>query len=406
MHIEKLEATVADNNKQQVVDSVSVLGSDDGRLEAAGGGTNSFLVEEERVVREHAHQHDPISLFLMNGYSTVIVFSFHLISLECIIGILVSVILTVYLYEVTDQQNFDGSRFNWVLLTFAAVTPIATSINLAFSRRESALASLGRIRTNAIQLYAAHASWDWGFQADGTTGRSRSSLDSLKHSDQVLEVLLDIFGDLTRYLTLPTSTRARHKVTAAGQHEAKKILDVSAQLVEDIIAGMGKLCDFCEVLKREGLPAQEAIRMRNWELLILQEIELVRMVKRYRTPQGLRSFGRLFSVFLPPLYAPFYVYTARELNSLGVGIAFACFTSVVLSTLFETVFQMEDPFVPAYGLDGIRVGLELLSNFRPRILQTRKEIFPDAPSFEGDSDVIQLIKSMRGQMLGSRILNE
>ena len=58
--------------------------------------------------------------------------------------------------------------------------------------------------------------------------------------------------------------------------------------------------------------------------------------------QGLRSFGRLFSCFLPPFYAPYYADLARSLNSLGVGITFAVLTSVALTSLFETASQMEE----------------------------------------------------------------
>lgn len=58
--------------------------------------------------------------------------------------------------------------------------------------------------------------------------------------------------------------------------------------------------------------------------------------------QGLRSFGRLFSVCLPPFYAPYYVQLARDLNSLGVGIAFSVVTSIALTALFETVSQLEE----------------------------------------------------------------
>ena len=101
--------------------------------------------------------------------------------------------------------------------------------------------------------------------------------------------------------------------------------------------------------------------------MLLEEVENLRMIKRYRTrtfllvrkrrkfvcfshpschltltAQGLRSFGRLFSVCLPPFYAPYYAQLANELNSIGVAIAFACLTAIALTSLFETVSQMEE----------------------------------------------------------------
>ena len=61
----------------------------------------------------------------------------------------------------------------------------------------------------------------------------------------------------------------------------------------------------------------------------------------YRTPQGLRSFGRLFSMLLPPFYAPYYAQLAHDVNSLGIAITFAIFTALALTSLFETISQME-----------------------------------------------------------------
>ena len=64
-------------------------------------------------------------------------------------------------------------------------------------------------------------------------------------------------------------------------------------------------------------------------------------MKQYRTPQALRSFARLFSVFLPPFYAPYYGQLAYDLNSLPMAIIFACVTSIALTSLFESIYQME-----------------------------------------------------------------
>ena len=64
-------------------------------------------------------------------------------------------------------------------------------------------------------------------------------------------------------------------------------------------------------------------------------------MKNYRTPQALRSFARLFSVFLPPFYAPYFAQLAYDLNSLPMGITFAIVTSIALTSLFESIYQME-----------------------------------------------------------------
>ena len=116
------------------------------------------------------------------------------------------------------------------------------------------------------------------------------------------------------------------------------------------------------------------------------------MIKRYRTPQALRSFARLFSVFLPPFYAPFYAQMAKDLNSLGAAITFAVLTSIALTALFESISQMEDPFIGIVSLDGIDLRNELLVEFRQQVLDCRKNFFPDSAPFElGDEPVPEKI---------------
>lgn len=105
------------------------------------------------------------------------------------------------------------------------------------------------------------------------------------------------------------------------------------------------------------------------------------MIKKYRTPQALRSFARLFSFLLPPFYAPYFGQVAIELNSLGVGIAFSILTCIALTSLFESISQMEDPFVGLFVLDGIHVQKELGEDLLAELLECRNAHFPDAPKF-------------------------
>uniref|UniRef100_A0A7S1GSD6 Uncharacterized protein n=1 Tax=Cyclophora tenuis TaxID=216820 RepID=A0A7S1GSD6_CYCTE len=143
---------------------------------------------------------------------------------------------------------------------------------------------------------------------------------------------------------------------------------------------MGRITLYCEVLKREGLPGNEASRMRQWERFTLEALEGLRMVKFYRTPQALRSLCRLFSVFLPPFYAPFYAQLAKDLNSLGTAITFSVMTSLALTALFESLTQMEDPFLSQQSLDGIDVPRETQLIKHELLLLRHKLFFPHAPS--------------------------
>lgn len=160
-----------------------------------------------------------------------------------------------------------------------------------------------------------------------------------------------------------------------------------------------------EVLKGEGLPAQEATRVRMWERSAHEYFEFVRVVKTYRTPQALRSFSRLFSVFLPPLYAPYYSQMAHKLNSLGAALAFATFTSIALTSLFETVSQLEDPFVPGSVLDGIQVRNNVFSDYVKGLTALRSIYFPQADTFVNPYGEGKLPRDSTSPLQG-RILSE
>ena len=213
----------------------------------------------------------------------------------------------------------------------------------------------------------------------------QSTVNWLAHSDQVLEEICGVCTDLTRYLTLPNFTRARHKVTQCGQTEAKYTRNVADKLRQSIVVRFARLSSLCEILKREGIPGNEAARIRQWEQMLLQHTERLFMIKMYRTPQALRSFSRLFSMFLPPFYAPYYVQMAKDLNSIGIAIAFSILTSLALTSLFETVSQMEDPFVKLSVLDGVQVKAQLLDDFEPQLLALRECYFPQVRRFEQSS---------------------
>lgn len=273
---------------------------------------------------------------------------------------------------------------SWVLLTFAVVTPLSTAIGMAFTRRDNGLTQIAEFKATVINLFSVHACWDWcNPSSSKPTGRAASSVDWLDHTDQVLHTLFQISSQLTRLLTLPTAGRARHHVFRSGQRQRDDIEVIARKLRRSILQDMWFLTNKCELLKREGLPPNEATRVRQWERIICQAIEKLLVVKKYRTPQALRTCGRLFTVFLTPLYAPYYGQMAIDLNSLGMAIAFAVVTSLSLTSLFECVSQLEDPF-DRDRLDGINVEAELRDEFLVDLVDIRDYHFPDAPPFEAN----------------------
>jgi hypothetical protein len=86
-------------------------------------------------------------------------------------------------------------------------------------------------------------------------------------------------------------------------------------------------------------------------------------------------------MLLPPLYAPFYGQMASDLNSLGTAICFSILTAIALTSLFETISQIEDPFVGIIALDGIDIYQELQVGFMDIMMAWRKQCFPNAKPF-------------------------
>jgi hypothetical protein len=64
----------------------------------------------------------------------------------------------------------------------------------------------------------------------------------------------------------------------------------------------------------------------------------------YRTPQALRSFGKIFTMLLPPFYASTFAQQAMDIGLLGIGIAMGLMTTLALTALFESIEFLEDPF--------------------------------------------------------------
>ena len=281
-----------------VVVSIDTQPCSDDSIDACNSRLDDQVEEDQYAQEARARanaKHNPGWLFLVNAHSTVVVFACYLISvsyssavialersitnvafslavqLESLVSIALSVTATLYVHQ-TASPDFNGSTIDWVLLSFAVITPISASISMAFNRRDLALRSIANLRATALELYMSQACWDWGFQSDGkgnnlSTGRSRSSVDWLAHSDKMLSVILNLFCEMTRYLTLPTSSRARHKVTGSGQCEADELLSISADLYEKIMERFHTITKLCEELKVYGLPPNEATRVRRkWTL--------------------------------------------------------------------------------------------------------------------------------------------
>jgi hypothetical protein len=288
--------------------------------------------------------------------------------------------LTYYwYYAYPESSDWNGSSLDFILLAFAITAPISAALTMAFTRRERALINIADFRSWSYHLYMAHCLWDWD---DNKGGRGGADVDWVEHCDAVLAQLIGIGDELSRFLTLPTTTRIRHRLTKQGRREAARTIEVAYHLLESMSTQrMTRLVMYSERLKKFGLSSGEISRLRQYERFISSSIEQLRMVKMYRTPQAFRSFARIFTLFLPPFYAPNYAQVARDVNSLGVGIAFGIVTALALTALFESQQILEDPFTAYLALDGIDVREEFEVLQFAQLIRTRELVFPNAPRY-------------------------
>jgi hypothetical protein len=252
-------------------------------------------------------------------------------------------------------------------------------MGMVFQRRELALVNIADMRSFAHHLYIAHCLWDWPDKG----GRAAvTEIDLREHCDAVMAQLIGIGDELSRFLTLPTTSRSRHRMTPQGRREAARTVEVAYHLLESMVTHrVTRLSMYAERIKKVGMPSGEISRMRQFERFIEDCIEKLRMTKMYRTPQALRSFARIFTFLLPPFYAPSYAQVAIEVHSLGMGVAFGIITALGLTALFESLQVLEDPFVAYLALDGIDVREEFEVLLWSSLNNTRRLVFPDAPPF-------------------------
>lgn len=328
-------------------------------------------------------------LLLRNLYANIIVFFKYLIPCEAIFSILSCVALTLVIYY-TMEKSYFGSM-DWVILGFAVVTPTSMSISFAFKRRELALRSLTDLKSTMLQIFIAHASWDWNA---GAGRKSHSDKEKwIEHADAVLTCLLNIGDELVRYLTLPCSSRAQHRVTTAGRKDALQTICISYDLFNSIaVDRIYELSQYTEKMKVNGMNPSEASRIRQYERYVSNMIEDLRIKKNYRTPQALRSFSRLFSMFLPIFYTPAYAKLAKD-SHLSIGIIFSILVPLALTALAASVNFLEDPFISSMTLDGVDVREELVVLSYQQLIRMRSKVFPFSPDFieiNSNKDTIQI----------------
>lgn len=253
---------------------------------------------------------------------------------------------------------------NWTLLSILLVFPMSLSMGAAYSRRDKAIGSLQSFKSNVLCTFLAHLDWDWPFIPKDpaepvVSGRGQRL--SPDHVDRVFNTLKELTHLLRVLLLAPRVSQVRHFCTRLGKKQRARVLSVSAGLQRRLMLELHSLSLHVEQLKAAGLPANEAARIRQYFLNLVESVRSLLSVKRYHTPLGMRAFSRLFILLLPWLFGPYFGALATAVG-IAFSISFSCTTSLALLGLFTIRYELEDPFlvVGHYGCrDSIDVGGEL-----------------------------------------------
>lgn len=246
-------------------------------------------------------------------------------------------------------EQYFAAKLSWTFVSIAVVFPLTYEINQAFKRREEALGLLASVKAVSIAVYMAHAHWNWG-----KAGRDKLPEN---HAATVLGDIHNLLHTLNAYLCLPTVTRARHLFTVEGATERMSQIPIQRQMFARIYSMVRRLSYAVEVMKENGLPANEASRINQYHQFYVRDIEKLHNIKEYRTPQGTRSFARVFIMLMPWFYGPYFVWVAHSQPNAETGFVFALIlstvTSVAMVGLYNVQRALQDPF-DEDGLDDIK----------------------------------------------------
>ena len=297
--------------------------------------------------------------YVLDLLAALAVFVDHILTLDTLLSTTMAIasVLVCYHYGLVLTM-----AMNFGILSVGVIFPLSLSISQAFARREAALRSLVQFRCFAVCIFSAHRLWDW----DGGNGR-RLHVPP-EHVAGVRQLLQSLFSAICTYCLLPRGGHARYYYTACGVREAKELQTALDRQIRRVERAVGRLALANEAFKVAGLPSGEASRVSQYVQKMLEQWELLRAIKEYRTPNAMRAFARVYILVLPVLFAPYFVHIALETSDTWAGgagegsrVAFACgiaaTVSVMLAGLFSVELSMENPFSPS--LDAVRVQHEL-----------------------------------------------
>jgi len=211
-------------------------------------------------------------------------------------------------------------------------------------------------------------------------------------------VLVKMLCDLHGYITLRRLTTRDLYFAVGRNHRFLEFEEKRREWRRGMYVQMKLLSRLCEDMKDFGLPTNEASRLNQYHSLMLRDVEEVMNIKDYRTPQGIRSFTRVYVVLIWTMFGSYYAWVAQETGSLAFAVCLATTSSLALVGLIKVSMTMEDPF-ESVGVDDVRTSrdlaevifaikddsiedsLKLLANDTDLSLDQIPEVHPPTPTY-------------------------
>lgn len=290
---------------------------------------------------------------------------------------LTSCVASVLLWD-TFGGHF-SANLNWTAVSFMVAFPLQNAIKEAYKRRESALEALVVFRAVLLNVYIANACWDWpGAEAyngrsednrrkdDGGVGMKKKPCDralSPEHSERVKKLAMRALDALQELLLVPRQGHARGEFWC-GRMEQLQVGSALIQGREAVIRILARLHLATEDVKAAGMPANEASRINQYNMILVKEFEKLWVYKTYYTNIALRAMLRVIIQILPFFYGPYWVHIAKgnsgktSIYTLMFACAFSMLISLLLIGMVNLEEQIENPFRHG-NRDTIRVKEEI-----------------------------------------------
>lgn len=245
---------------------------------------------------------------------------FHIINTKTFIVTLLAIAATWYCIAYELYADFPLT-----LVSIAIIFPVVFAINSAYSRRERALERFAECKGFILGFYRI--------------AMDQSSDSSQGHLEKIHDQIIDLFSSSKVFL------------------ESKP--EDSHELEKRVYAIIKELSQSSRFLRDNGLPGRFVSRMSEHLTRFAVAFEDMKMIYHYRTPIGLRAYGKVFLFVFPLIYAPSFAHIA-----LGFSPELPTFFDYLIPTLYSFIlvsldniqFQLENPY-DQIGEDDITIEL-------------------------------------------------